>query len=86
MVVIQRAINSATANGAVEVFEANYRQIKNEDRVIEIILDGSSVLVGWFYWFKIPGCREPYSDTFGPFPTEAEALSNARGKSDENIL
>lgn len=35
---------------------------------------------GWFWWSCFPGCL-PDSDPVGPFPTEAEALADARDAS-----
>jgi len=32
---------------------------------------------GWYWWSCFPGCL-PDSDPFGPFATEAEALTDAR--------
>lgn len=37
---------------------------------------------GWYYWTCFPGCL-PDSDPVGPFPTEAEALEDAREGMDE---
>ena len=34
---------------------------------------------GWYYWFCFPGCM-PDSEPMGPFPSEVEALADARGE------
>lgn len=37
---------------------------------------GTCTLPGWYWWSCCPGCL-PDSDPFGPFETEAEALTDA---------
>ena len=32
---------------------------------------------GWYYWYCMPGCL-PDSEPFGPFETEAEAVTDCR--------
>lgn len=39
--------------------------------------DGESWGEGWYWWSCFPGCL-PDSEPFGPFPTEAAALADAR--------
>jgi hypothetical protein len=35
--------------------------------------------MAWWYWHYFPGCL-PDSEPIGPFPTEAEAIADARGE------
>ena len=39
--------------------------------------DGDTMGEGWYWWSCFPGCM-PDGDPVGPFPTEAEALSDAQ--------
>jgi len=38
---------------------------------------GIPVSPGWYWWLCFPGCL-PDSDPYGPFPTEQDALEDAR--------
>lgn len=46
---------------------------------IHWITDADGDLAGWYWWPCFPGCL-PDGDPIGPFPTEAEALADARGE------
>jgi len=40
--------------------------------------EGAITEPGWYWWSCFPGCL-PDSEAFGPWPTEAEAIADARG-------
>lgn len=51
------------------------------DKMINAMIDELGVTGGYMYAFGTPGCL-PDSSWFGPFPTYAEALSEARANAE----
>ena len=47
------------------------------EALLEAIVDEQQITGGWYWWSCFPGCL-PDSDPEGPFPTEADALDDAR--------
>lgn len=47
------------------------------ERMIDAIVENEGITGGWFWHACFPGCL-PDGEAFGPFPTEADAVEDAR--------
>jgi len=71
--------NEATALLDVEVFESVDGYVDGTPFVLphEPGERAMGLVSGWYWWSCFPGCL-PDGDAFGPFPSAAEALADAR--------
>jgi hypothetical protein len=59
----------------VEIFYISRSSIDHMEAGTED--EGSFCGPGWYWWASFPGCI-PDSDSYGPFDTEADALTDAQ--------
>lgn len=62
--------------GSFEVFHISADQIRKNDPPGYVFEQGAA---GWYWWACFPGCL-PDGEPHGPFPTEQDAINDAKEK------